>query len=402
MMRIVGSVGSLPSIHHHVLYNASNSRTHRFCRGQSGKYRPRLRRHSNMMIFRKRRSFQLSISYLTLGFTFVALAAFCNRSHAQVTSDFYNGRTITIICGFAAGGGYDTYARLLSRHFGRHVPGNPRVIVQNMTGAGSVRAANYVYVNAPKDGTVIAAVNQNMPMYQLLGGPAAQFNATKFNWLGSIVSSNGILFTWHTSPTKTLADAYKRETIMGGSGTQADSHIFPTLLNNLLGTRFKVVNGYSGGTTDINLAVERGEVEGRGGTAWASVKSGYPSWIAQKLINVIIQFGLTPEPELPGAPILHEVAKTQDDKDTAFLISLPIALGYGYWLAPEVPSERLAILREAWSRTMKDPELLAEAQKAGLLIKSQGADALAANVARAAAIPTPVLNRASVLLEWKK
>ena len=155
-----------------------------------------------------------------------------------------------------------------------------------------MRAANYVYVNAPKDGTVIAAVNQNMPMYQLLGGPGAHFDATEFKWLGSIISSNGVLFTWHTSATKTLDDAYKRETIMGGSGTQADSHIFPTLLNNLLGTRFKVINGYSGGTADINLAVERGEVEGRGGTAWASLKSGNPSWISQKLINILIQFGV--------------------------------------------------------------------------------------------------------------
>ena len=332
----------------------------------------------------------------------IVSAALCSNAASQPSTDFYAGRTITIVCGFAAGGGYDAYARLLSRHLGRHIPGNPRIIVQNMTGAGSVRAANYVYVNAPKDGTVIAAVNQNMPMYQLLGGNGAQFDATKFQWLGSLIHSNGILITWHTSATKTLADAFKRETIMGGSGTQADSHIFPTLLNNLLGTRFKVVNGYSGGTADIMLAVERGEVEGRGGTAWASLKSGYPSWIAEKKINVLIQFGLTPEPELPGVPILHEVAKTKEDKDVAFLISLPIALGYGYWLAPEVPPERLTILRDAWSRAVTDPTFLAEAKKAGLPIKIERAAEIAANVARAGALPASVLNRTAALLEWKR
>jgi tripartite-type tricarboxylate transporter receptor subunit TctC len=345
---------------------------------------------------------KLSTLLPALCWTAAVLATLCTSAASQPSTDFYAGRTITIICGFAAGGGYDAYARLLSRHLGRHIPGNPRVIVQNMTGAGSVRAANHVYVNAPKDGTVIAAVNQNMPMYQLLGGNGAQFDATKFQWLGSLINSNGVLITWHTSPTKSLEDAYKRETIMGGSGTQADSHIFPTLLNNLLGTRFKVVNGYSGGTADINLAVERGEVEGRGGTAWASLKSGYPSWIAEKKINVIIQFGLTPEPELPGVPILHEVAKTQEDKDVAFLISLPIALGYGYWLAPEVPRERLAVLRNAWSRTVTDATFLAEANKAGLPIKIEGAAEIAANVARAGALPASVLNRTAALLEWKR
>ena len=275
-------------------------------------------------------------------------------AQAQDVSSFYKGRTINVICGFAAGGGYDAYARLISRHMGRHVPGAPQMIVQNMTGAGSVRAANYVYVNAPKDGTVIAAVNQNMPMYQLLGGSAAHFDAAKFNWLGSIVSSNGILTTWHTSPTKTLKDALQRETIMGGSGTNSDSHIFPTLLNNLIGTKFKVINGYSGGSADINLALERGEVEGRGGNSWASLVSNNPDWIKEKKLNYIIQFGLIPEPAVPDVPMLQDVVSSAEDKEIAFLIGLPIAIGYAYWLAPEVPKERMSELRAAWTLMVKD------------------------------------------------
>lgn len=329
-------------------------------------------------------------------------SAIIATAQAQNASPYYKGKAITVICGFAAGGGYDAYARLIARHMGRHVPGVPQMIVQNMTGAGSVRAANYVYVNAPKDGTVVAAVNQNMPMYQLLGGSAAQFDASKFNWLGSIVSSNGFLTTWHTSPTKTLKDALQRETIMGGSGTNSDSHIFPTLLNNLIGTKFKVINGYSGGSADINLALERGEVEGRGGNSWASLVSNNPDWIKEKKLNYIIQFGLDPEPAVPGVPLLQDVVSSAEDKEIAFLIGLPIAIGYAYWLAAEVPKERMAELRSAWALMVEDPAFIEEARKAGLLIKSQSASELEEVVLKAARLSPKTLDRTAALLEWKR
>ncbi len=329
-------------------------------------------------------------------------AAIVAGAQAQDASPFFKGRTINVICGFAAGGGYDAYARLISRHMGKHVPGAPQMIVQNMTGAGSVRAANYVYVNAVKDGTVVAAVNQNMPMYQLLGGTAAHFDAAKFNWLGSIVSSNGILTTWHTSATKTFKDALERETIMGGSGTNSDSHIFPTLLNNLVGTKFKVINGYSGGSADINLALERGEVEGRGGNSWASLISGNPDWIKEKKLNYIIQFGLIPEPAVPDTPLLQDVVSSAEDKEIAFLIGLPIAIGYAYWLAPEVPKERMAELRAAWDLMIKDSAFIEEARKAGLLINSKTASELEEVVLKATSLSPKTLDRAAKLLEWKR
>lgn len=321
---------------------------------------------------------------------------------ADNDDEFYRGKTISIIVGFAAGGGYDNYARLQSRHLPRHIPGTPQVVVQNMVGAGSVRAANYVFASAPKDGTVIAAVNQNMPMYQLLGGASAQFDPAKFRWLGSLISSNSLISTWYTSPTKTLADAFKRETIMGGSGTNSDSHIFPTLLNNLLGTKFKVINGYAGGTADINLALERGEVEGRGGNSWASLKSANADWLAEKKLNFLMQFGLTKEPEMGDVPLLQDVVKTDLDRDVAFLISLPIALGYGYWLAPEVPADRLAVLRRAWGETIRDPQLIAEAQKMGLDLKPSEYAEPERNVARATSLSKAVLTRAADALEWGK
>ena len=170
-----------------------------------------------------------------LSFAFLS-AALSAGARAQTGPDFYKGKTVSIVVGFGAGGGYDLYARLLGRFIGRHIPGEPNVVAQNMEGAGSVRAANFVYASGPKDGTVIAAVNQNMPMYQLLGGKAAQFVASKMVWLGTMGGSNGLLYTWHTSPVKTIEDAKRIEVKLGGTGTNSDSHIFPTLINNLVGT----------------------------------------------------------------------------------------------------------------------------------------------------------------------
>ena len=215
----------------------------------------------------------------------LAFSLASSPAQAQTPEEFYKGKTINIIVGFTAGGGYDLYARLLSRFIGEHIPGKPGVVVQNMDGAGSVRASNHVYAVAPKDGTVIAAVNQNMPMYQLLGGKAAQFDAARMTWLGSMGGSNGLLYTWHTSKVKSIEDAKQTQVTLGGTGTNSDSHIFPTLINNMLETKFKVINGYAGGTKEIHLALERGEVEGRGGNSWASLQSSNPDWIAKKMVN---------------------------------------------------------------------------------------------------------------------
>ena len=230
---------------------------------------------------------------------------------AQSVADFYKGKTIQIVVGFGAGGGYDLYARALGRHLGKHVPGNPNVVVQNMEGAGSVRAANYVYAGSPQDGTVIAAVNQNAPMYQLLGGAGAKFEAAQLQWLGSMTNSNGTVYTWHTSGIKTLDDAKLKEVPMGAVGAQSDSVIFPNLINELLGTKFKPITGYAG-STQIHLAMERGEVMGRGGNSWASVQTANLSWIKENKINMLVQVGFEKEPELPDVPLLLDLVKDED------------------------------------------------------------------------------------------
>ena len=337
---------------------------------------------------------------LFLSFTLFCTTV-CGAAHAQNAADFYKGKTVSIVVGFGAGGGYDLYARLLGRFMGEYIPGKPNVIVQNMEGAGSVRAANFVYALGPKDGTVIAAVNQNMPMYQLLGGKAAQFVAARMVWLGTMGGSNGLLYTWHTSEVKTIEDAKRLEVKLGGTGTNSDSHIFPTLINNLVGTKFKVINGYSGGSKEVHLALERGEVEGRGGNAWASLMSSNRDWIDQKKLNFLVQIGFRPEPEIPEVPLLQDLVKTERDRQIIDLVSLPTVLGYAHWVAPEVPAERVAALRAAYAATMKDAAFLAEADKLGMMLRPASGAEVEALVRKVADTQRPVLEEAARVLEWK-
>jgi tripartite-type tricarboxylate transporter receptor subunit TctC len=322
-------------------------------------------------------------------------------ARADEAADFYRGKTISVIVGFGAGGGYDSYARLLAHHLGNHIPGAPTVVVQNMEGAGSMRAANYVYSVAPKDGTVIAAVNQNMPMYQMLGGAGAQFNAADINWLGSMAYSNGTLYTWHQSGIRTLDDAKARDVPLGGVGTTSDSYIYPTLVNGLLGTRFKVINGYAG-TKEIHLAMERGEVMGRGGNTWASVLSSDPDWVAGKKINILLQIGFKPEPEIREVPVLIDLVKSEAEKQIVTVVTLPTALGYTDWLAPGVPPARMALLRAAYDATLQDKAFLAEAAQHAMVIRPQSSAEIAALIRQAAAVPKPVLERTARLLGWQK
>ena len=231
----------------------------------------------------------------------MSTACFALGAHAasaQSAADFYKGKTVQIVVGFGAGGGYDLYARALGRHLGKYMPGNPAVVVQNMEGAGSVRAANYVYAGSPQDGTVIAAVNQNAPMYQLLGGAGARFEAAQLQWLGSMTNSNGTVYTWHSSGIKTLDDAKLKEVPMGAVGAQSDSVIFPNLMNEMLGTKFKPITGYAG-STQIHLAMERGEVMGRGGNSWSSLQTANASWLKENKVNLLVQVGFAKEPDLP-------------------------------------------------------------------------------------------------------
>ena len=328
----------------------------------------------------------------------VALGA--SAASAQGAADFYKGKTEQIVVGFGVGGGYDLYARALSRYLGKHLPGNPNVVVQNMEGAGSVRAANFVYAGSPQDGTVIAAVNQNMPMYQLLGGAGAKFEAAGMQWLGSMTNSNGLVYTWHTSGIKTLDDAKQNEVPMGAVGAASDSVIFPNLINEMVGTKFKPISGYAG-SAQIHLAMERGEVMGRGGNSWASVQTANMSWIKENKINILVQVGFEKEPELPQVPLLLDLVNDEDRKGVIRVVSLPTALGYGHWVAPGVPKDRVAALRAAYAAVMKDPEFLKEAEKTGMVLRAQAGETLDALVRQVTTAPRSVLDRTAQILKWK-
>jgi tripartite-type tricarboxylate transporter receptor subunit TctC len=326
-------------------------------------------------------------------------AAFAGAAHAQDAGSFYAGRNVSIIVGFGPGGGYDLYARLLARYYGPNIPGKPNVIVQNMPGAGGVNAANFVYNTAAKDGTVIAGVNQGAALFQQLGGKGAQYDASKFRWIGRMASSNNVAYTWAASGVRTIADAKSREVIMAGSGVISDANIYPNVMNGLLGTRFKIINGYAG-TNESNLALERGEVQGRGGGSYSSLQTTRPQWLKDGSISLLVQIGLEKEPDLPNVPRLLDLVTSEQDRQIAMLVTLPVEIGYNYWLAPEVPLDRVSLLRNSFEATMKDPALLAEAKKISLDIRYKSGAELERMVADAAKTPPEVLKRAAQILGW--
>jgi tripartite-type tricarboxylate transporter receptor subunit TctC len=332
--------------------------------------------------------------------TALSLVCIASPAPAQSVADFYKGRTVSIIVGFGPGGGYDLYGRVLGRHLGQHIPGRPNVAVQNMEGAGSVRAANYVFASAPADGTVIAAVDQNSPMYQLLGGAGAQFESVRMQWLGSIANSNGMVYTWHTSGIKTIEDAKRNEVALGSPGTTSDSYIYPTIINGLLGTKFKPIAGYTG-TGQINIAIERGEVQGRGGISWVSLKAGSQAWLEGHKINILVQIGPKREGDLPDVPLLKELVKSAEDEKIVELVTLPTVLGHAHWVAPNVPRERVEALRAAYSATLMDPEFLDETKKLNMETRPQTGAQVDALVKAVAATPQPIIDKTARILGWK-
>src|SRR4051812_18258721 len=240
-------------------------------------------------------------------------------ARADDVADFYRGKRINLVIGYGSGGGYDTYARLLTRFIGEHIPGNPTIVPQNMPGAGSRGAANWLANVAPKDGTVISMLSQSTPTDQALGQPGIQFDVRRFNWIGNMVVVNNILFVWSATGIRTLDDAKVRQVAVGSTGASSPSVLYPQVSNNLLGTKFKIVAGYPGGG-DINLAVERGEVDGRGSDSWASLKANNPRWIAERKVNILFQLGPRREPDL-DAPLWSEFAKDEEQRQILELLS---------------------------------------------------------------------------------
>ncbi len=310
-------------------------------------------------------------------------------AHSQPVEDFYRNRTITILVGFTAGGGYDLYARLLARHIGRHVPGSPAIVVQNMPGAGSLKATQFVYSVAPKDGTVLATVSRGMATEPLLSG--AKFDAARLTWLGSIVSETSLCATWQTSAVRTWPDMFARDFTLGGSATGADPDTFALILRNVFGAKVKLVTGYPGGN-DINLAMERGEVDGRCGWSWSSIKS--QKWLRDAKINPLVQFGMEQHADLPDVPLALDRAGNDEQRQVVRLLTAGQFIGRPFFAPPDLPGDRKAALRKAFDATMQDPQFLAEAGKLDLEISPLAAPAIDEFLADIYRTPQDVVRKA--------
>jgi hypothetical protein len=328
--------------------------------------------------------------------TCATLAAPC--AYAQPLADFYKGKTIEINIGSSVGGGYDAYARILSRHFGRHVPGNPTIVPKNMAGGGGMRLANFLYNAAPKDGTVIATFNRGTAFEPLLGSKAAQFEAARYNWLGSTNDEVSICVAWHTTGIERYQQVLEKELVVGASGIGADTSQFPKIANAVLGTRFKIVTGYPGGN-DIDLAMERQEVQGRCGWSWSSVKATHPTWLPEKKFNILFQMGLSKHPELAEVPLIMDLARTDEERAIFKLIFGRQVMAWPYAAPPGVPQDRVEALRKAFDATMQDKQFLADAAKAKFEIRAVTGSDIQKLVQEIYATPAPVVRKTIQLLQ---
>jgi tripartite-type tricarboxylate transporter receptor subunit TctC len=286
---------------------------------------------------------------------------------ADAVADFYSGKTITVMIGYSAGGGYDTYARTVARHMGKHIPGNPNLIAKNRPGAGSMKLANELYNTLPKDGTTIGIIGRGLLMEPLFGTEQAKFDPGEFNWLGSANNEVSVCVSWHTSPVETVEDMMTKTLIVGGTGPGADTDTFPKVLNNVIGTKLKLITGYPGGN-DILLAMERGEVDGRCGYSWSSAKSRKADWLKEGKMRVLVQMSTAKHPDLPDVPFVMDLAKTDKDRQVLALIFARQAWGRPFLAPPGIPEDRVTALQAAFMATMADPEFLADAEKQNLEI----------------------------------
>ena len=292
-------------------------------------------------------------------------------SAQDAVASFYKGKTINMVVGTSAGGGYDLYARFVARYMAKYIPGSPSIVISNMPGAGSLVATQYVANVAPKDGTVIGAVFFGVLMEPLLGDAAkAKFDALKLNWIGSANKEAPICIARTDSPVQKMEDIFTKELVVGASATSGSTRDFPALLRNVLGAKFKIVGGYPG-SNEISLAIEKGEVEAACGYGWTSLIAGRPQWLKDKFVNILAQETLTPNPTMKqmGIPLAIDFAKTQEQRQIMELIYAPLEWGRPYIAAPEVPADRIEALQKAFMQAVESPELLEEAKKQNIEIE---------------------------------
>jgi tripartite-type tricarboxylate transporter receptor subunit TctC len=315
---------------------------------------------------------------------------------AQAQMPFYRGKQINLLIASGAGGGYDSYARTLARHLARHIPGNPAIVPRNAPGAGGLIAANTLFNTTAPDGLTIAALTNGAAMDPLFGETAARFDPQKFGWIGSMGKLQNICVTWQGSPITRIEQAKTREVAVSASGATGNSAIIPKIVNEFLGTKFKVIGGYTEGS-GVTLALERGEVDGVCGLSYSTLRTMRPDWFRDRKLNIILQIGLNKLPALPDVPSAIDLVTDPDSKKVLELILIRQEMGRPFATPPGVPADRLAILRKAFDETLKDPAFLAEAAKVQLeLDPLTGAD-IEGLLKTAYSAPKPIVARAAKL-----
>lgn len=335
-----------------------------------------------------------------VGYVFAAVIAVmqlglppCSHAAAQSANVPYAGKQIRMVIASGAGGGYDAYARALARYIGKYIPGNPGIVTQNMPGASGITATNWAYAVAPKDGTVILATYNALLAEPLYGNPAVRFDPLRLVSVGSISGQQNICATWHTSPIKSIAQAMDREVTVAATGATGNSATLPKILNRMLGTKFKVILGYS--TTGSRLAVERGEVDGVCGLSYSTLKASNPDWIRNNRINVLLQTGSRPQQDLAKVPLVADLVTDPENKQVIALLAFPEEIGRPFVMPPDTPKEMVAAIRRAFDAVMKDPGFLADAEKTLLEVDPVTGEEMEQILKRAYAAPKALVEKAA-------
>jgi tripartite-type tricarboxylate transporter receptor subunit TctC len=326
--------------------------------------------------------------------TTALIVAWCAApARADPVAAFYKGAVVSMVVSTSAGGGYDTLARAIARHIGKHIPGAPTVVVRNMPGAGGIVATNYLFAAAPRDGSVLGLIQNDPPLEPLLGTGEAHFDAIRFNWLGTPSVETAMVLVWHTVPVNSVDDLRRRETAMGASGANSTPAFFARLLNATLHTKMKVIPGFPG-QNDAFLAMERGELDGYPSVFYSALSSTRPTWLPEKKAKAIVQYGPEKLPGLGDVPFAPDLVTDPDDKQLLQLAFTPLALGRPLLLPPDVPAARVAALRQALMQTFADPDFLADAKKTGLQVNSpRSGEELLRAIARAYRAPPEIVAR---------
>lgn len=311
---------------------------------------------------------------------------------AQTPADFYAGRTVDLFVGFSPGGAYDTYARLIARFMSGHLAGHPTFVLRNMAGAGSLTLANFLYNAAPKDGTAIGTFSRGMITEPLLGS-APRFDPVKFVWLGSVAAETSLCAARSTSPVQSWEDMLQREFVVGGTGSGADTDIFVPLLKNMFGAKLKLITGYPGGN-ELNLAMERREIDGRCGWTWSAIKSTSMSWVTDRKLKLLVQLGLDKNPELADVPWIMDLTTDERQRQILKLVLARLAVAWPFVAPPDVPADRSAALRQAFVETVRDPAFLVAAKQSGLTVSPLDGPTIDALIGELYRIPRDVAQAA--------